>query len=102
MTEPERRIARQLLDAARREAVAAEDTLAEARETAAHAKQQRREPSPTELLCQWCYRPFAPIVHNQRYCIPAHADLAWRRTAEGRNSMRDQKRRQRARQRATA
>ncbi len=72
MTERERKVARLLIDAARRERI--------------------------QPLCDWCGDPI--IGPRQRYCSDNHRRYAWLRTEKGRRLAREAKRRRRARARA--
>lgn len=83
MTEPERKIARALLDEARRRQV--EDLTVNG-----------------QTLCAYCHTPFERTSPARIYCTPAHKTLAWLKTDAGRIYNRDRKRRQRARKRASA
>ena len=85
MTEQERRIARQLIDEARRQRLLAETAARQADAGVVEAR-----------YCEYCAEPFTPRTHNQRFCCDTHSNRAWRNTEHGRLSGRNQKRRQRA------
>lgn len=98
MTEAERRVARVIIDEARRRRVAVEDAIAKeqtVRAIAAIPKDDR--------VCLHCGAPFAAWRHAKRYCCPQHQRSAWRTsTPEGRMKERDRKKRQRDKAKARA